>query len=65
MKTTIEAQLPEELLAEGRNFLAEGWGDDLDELIADALRRYLESHSSKLSESFIREDVDWGLHGQS
>lgn len=25
---------------------------------------YLESHSEKLAEKFIREDVQWGLHGK-
>ena len=28
------------------------------------LRRYLESHSAELAEKFIREDVQWGLHGK-
>jgi hypothetical protein len=31
--------------------------------LAEALRRYLESHSTRLAESFIREDVAWGLRG--
>lgn len=25
---------------------------------------YLESHSEELAEKFIREDVQWGLHGK-
>jgi len=45
MKTAIQAELPEELVAE-------------------ALRRYLESHSTRLAESFLREDVAWGLRGR-
>jgi hypothetical protein len=40
----------------------EGWATDVNELLAEALRRYLESHSSQLSETFIREDVEWGLN---
>jgi hypothetical protein len=28
------------------------------------LRRYLESHSSRLAESFVRNDVAWGLRGR-
>jgi len=63
MKTAIQAELPERLVADARAFVEEGWVGDFDELLAEALRRYLESHSSRLAESFIREDVNWGLRG--
>jgi len=63
MKTAIQAELPERLVADARAFVEEGWVGDFDELLAEALRRYLESHSSRLAESFIREDVTWGLRG--
>ena len=64
MKTTIQAALPPELLTRARAFVDEGWMGDFDELLAEALRRYLESHSTDLTEKFLREDVDWGLHGR-
>ena len=63
-KTSVQAELPEELVSAARVFAAEGWARDLNELLADALRRYLESHSSQLTETFLRQDVEWGLHGQ-
>jgi len=63
MSTVIQAELPPELLAQARAFVEEGWATDVNELLAEALRRYLESHSSQLTESFIREDVAWGLNG--
>jgi hypothetical protein len=63
MSTAIQADLPPELLAQARAFVEEGWATDVNELLAEALRRYLESHSSQLSETFIREDVEWGLNG--
>ena len=44
--------------------MEQGWASAFNELLAEALRRYLESHSSRLAESFIREDVTWGLHGR-
>jgi hypothetical protein len=58
MKTAIQAELPEQLVADARAFVEEGWAGDFDELLAEALRCYLESHSSRLAESFIREF--WG-----
>ncbi len=36
----------------------------LNELLAEPLRRFLESHEASLTESFLREDVQWGLHGR-
>jgi hypothetical protein len=64
MKTAIQAELPAELLAEARAFVEQGSVGDFDELLAEALRRYLESHSTPLAESFIREDLAWGLRGR-
>ena len=63
MKTAIQAELPPELVAEARAFVAEGWAGGFDELLAVALQRNLESHSSRLAEKFVREDVAWGLKG--
>jgi len=63
MSTEIRAELPPELLAQAHAYVEEGWATDVNELLTEALRRYLESHSSQLSEKFIREDVDWGLNG--
>ena len=64
MKTVIKTELPQELVSQARDFVKEGWAGDFDELLAEALRRFLESHSSRLAESFIRDDVTWGLHGR-
>ena len=61
MKTAIQAE--EELVAEARAFVERGSVGDFDELLAEALRRFLESHSTRLAESFIQEDVAWGLRG--
>jgi len=63
-KTLIEAELPSELAAQAHAFVAEGWATDLNELLVEALRRFLESHEGSLTETFMREDIDWGLHGR-
>ena len=64
MKTPVQAQLPQELVAAARAFVEEGWASDFDTLLSESLRRYLESHAATLTESFVREDVKWGLHGR-
>jgi Arc/MetJ-type ribon-helix-helix transcriptional regulator len=62
--TRIETLLPAALVAEMEALVEAGWFRDRDTLLADALRRYLESHRPQLMERFVREDVDWGLRGR-
>ncbi len=60
-RVRIEAELPVRLAAQARAFVAEGWASDLDDLLA--LRRFLESRPSESTGAFLKEDVQWGLHG--
>jgi hypothetical protein len=61
--TAIQAKLPDELTARALSFIEEGWAEDFNGLLAEALRRFLESHSALLTESMVMADVQWGLHG--
>ena len=63
MTVSIQAEIPDLLLAQARLLVREGWAGKLDDILADALRRYLDSHRAELAESFLREDLEWGLHG--
>ena len=63
--TTVHAEVPAQLLAELQALVDGGWFRNLDEVILDALRRFVESHPAALAEAFLREDVEWGLHGQA
>lgn len=60
----VQTNIPDQLLQQAQSFVQEGWSANIDTLIADAMRRYLESHREAITEQMIREDVDWGLHGQ-
>lgn len=40
-----------------------GWFPDFNSLAVEVVRRYLETHHGELKEQFIRQDVQWGLHG--
>ena len=60
---TIQTHVPVRLLTEMQTLVEAGWFRDLDELMLNALRRFVESHRAELIECFIREDVEWGLHG--
>jgi len=61
--TTIQTEVPVRLLTEMQELVEAGWFRDLNELMLDALRRFVESHRAELMERFIREDVEWGLYG--
>lgn len=61
--TTIQADVPVRLLTEMETLVETGWFHSMEELMLDALRRFVKSHRGELIERFIREDVEWGLHG--
>ena len=63
MTTSIQAELPEQLLVQAQALVRNGWAANINEILEDALGRYLESHSAELTEAFLREDVEWGLCG--
>jgi Arc/MetJ-type ribon-helix-helix transcriptional regulator len=60
---TLEAEVPQRLLGEMQALVTAGWFRNLDEIVVDALRRFVESHRGELMEEQIREDVEWGLRG--
>jgi len=61
--TTLQTEVPVRLLAELQSLVDAGWFHSVDELILDALRRFLDSHREDLMRGLIREDVEWGLRG--
>jgi hypothetical protein len=64
MTTAIEAQIPERLAQQAQELVRDGWAADFNAVLVEALRRVLESHRPALTEGFLREDVEWGLHGR-
>ena len=60
---TIQTEIPIALLTQAEDMVEAGWFRNLDDLVLDALRRFLESHRGELMEEFIRQDVEWGLTG--
>jgi len=55
----ISPRLEENIL----QFVSTGWFKNIEGLVEEALRRYLESHTVDLMEQFIQEDIEWGLYG--
>jgi len=63
VETTAMVKLPPRLAEQARTYVRLGLFPDLDALLAEALRRYIETHQIELLEDYIRQDVEWGLHG--
>jgi Arc/MetJ-type ribon-helix-helix transcriptional regulator len=59
----LQVDVPVRLHNEMRLLVESGWFRDIDELILDTLRRFLDSHRGDLMERFVRQDVEWGLRG--
>ena len=62
-QTVATINLPPRLAQEAETYIQSGWAPDLNTLVVEALRRYLEAHQIELQERFLREDIEWGLHG--
>jgi Arc/MetJ-type ribon-helix-helix transcriptional regulator len=62
--TAVQAHFPERLLHEANALVKQGWFENLDSVLQEALRRYLDAHRADLLDRFVREDVAWGLGGK-
>jgi len=60
---TIHTEVPEQLYNKAAVLVKEGWFRDEKDIFAEAIRRFLDTHQSELMEKFVRNDVEWGLHG--
>ena len=59
----IQTEVPEQLYEKAKALVQEGWFRDEKDIFSEAIRRFLETHQSELMEKFVRDDVEWGLHG--
>jgi len=60
---TTTVNVPQQLAKQIQVYIQAGWFSTFNELVIEALRRYLETHRIELAERFVWQDVEWGLHG--
>ena len=60
---TVKMEVPEHLYKHAGVLVKEGWFRNEQEIFYEAIRRFLDSHRPELMETFILDDVEWGLHG--
>ncbi|MCB0195172.1 MAG: CopG family transcriptional regulator [Anaerolineae bacterium] len=61
---TLKTEIPLTLFTQAQRLVEAGWFLSMDDLVLDALRRFLEAHRAELMEEFIQQDIEWGLSGQ-
>lgn len=64
MSSAHPIEIPDQLWQQAQILVQQGWATNLQEIVAVALCLYLESHQPVLTETFIRDDVEWGLQGE-
>jgi len=64
MERIIQTRIPEQIFKHAGFLIQQGWIADMDSLISEALRRYIGSHRVEIRETFVRADMEWGLHGK-
>ena len=47
--TTLHAQLPDRLIQQAQSMIDRGWASSMESLLAESLRRYLESHQEAMT----------------
>ena len=63
MMKTVQTEVPEALYNKAVALVNEGWFRDEKDVFWEAIRRFLDTHQSELMQKNIREDIEWGLHG--
>ena len=61
--TALSIAFPDRLRQKLDSYVADGWAASADDIVVEALRRFLDSHAPSLVESQVMSDVEWGLRG--
>jgi Arc/MetJ-type ribon-helix-helix transcriptional regulator len=62
---SVEAKISKRLDRQIDALVEQGWFRSRDNVLQEALRRFLDAHRPELMDQFIREDIEWGLRGRS
>jgi Arc/MetJ-type ribon-helix-helix transcriptional regulator len=61
----LDIKIPDKVNREIDALVERGWFLNRDQVVQEAIRRFLDAHRPELMDKFIREDVEWGLRGRS
>ena len=60
---TVQTRVPAKLHQEIEQLVDIGWDNDTNDVLLEALRRFLSTHRADVMERHLREDIQWGLYG--
>jgi Arc/MetJ-type ribon-helix-helix transcriptional regulator len=63
MSKQFEIHIPDQLWQQAQSMVKQGWINNMDSLIVESMRRYIESHQPTTHDDLIREGIDWSLRG--
>jgi Arc/MetJ-type ribon-helix-helix transcriptional regulator len=58
---TIEVNLPEKLITEVEKYIDNGWFHNEEEVVRTALEEFLQSNKLKMTERYMKDDIEWAL----
>jgi Arc/MetJ-type ribon-helix-helix transcriptional regulator len=58
---TMTLEIPEKWDKYLEQYIKNGWAGSKEEVLKEALIRFLESHKEEIIESQLMNDVEWGL----
>lgn len=59
----VQVEITDVLLQQAQSLVQHGWVKNIQQLVEESLRRFVESHQETLTEQFIQDDIRWGLYG--
>ena len=59
----VIAEIPDKIYEKASTLVKNGAFKSDDDLVAEALSRFVETQDYRIQERFIREDIAWGLDG--
>lgn len=62
--TVITTAIPDKLNLQLESYVKSGWAISKEEIIQEALFRFLDSHKEDIIEAQLMSDVEWGLAKQ-
>jgi hypothetical protein len=60
---TLTLEYPDKLDEQVKTLVNSGWAQSAEQLVLDALKRYLETHRLEVLERQLRSDIEWGISG--
>jgi Arc/MetJ-type ribon-helix-helix transcriptional regulator len=61
----VRARIPNEMYEQLETLIKQGWFPSREYVLKLALRKFLYSHRPEVLEKQIRDDVEWGLRGNT